>query len=57
MAYIKEVFKVFKGAKVLKLPHHHFGQSEFFGGNAFEIFYLPIVGSKIKIVIDPSVTY
>ena len=27
------------------------------GGNAFEIFYLPILGSKIKIVEEPSVTY
>ena len=27
------------------------------GENAFEFFYLPIVGSKIKIVVEPSVTY
>ena len=27
------------------------------GGNAFEIFYLPIVGSKIKVVVESSVTY
>ena len=27
------------------------------GENAFEFFYLPIVGSKIKIVVNLSVTY
>ena len=27
------------------------------GGNAFEFFNLPIVGSKIKILVEPSVTY
>ena len=26
-------------------------------GNALEIFYLPIVGSKIKIVVETSVIY
>ena len=27
------------------------------GGNAFDFFYLPIVGSKIKIVLETSVTF
>ena len=27
------------------------------GGNAFEIFHLPIVGSKIKVVVESSVIY